>query len=54
LHKGVARNLAIALGRFALADPDAVAPLLGSFLKRFCFSIGNFEAKDIEQEQAFM
>jgi len=50
----VAKNLAIAIGRLALASPDAVAPLLGNFLKRFCFSIGTFEAKDIEQEQAFM
>jgi len=54
LHKGVAQTLAIALGRLGFAYPEGVAPLLGSFLKRFCIVIESFTAEEIEKEQAFM
>lgn len=46
------QNLAVAIGRLGLVNPEAIAALLESFLKPFCLSLDQIK-NDPEKQQAF-
>lgn len=46
------QNLAVALGRLGLVNPEAIAALLENFLKPFCVSLDQIK-NDPEKQQAF-
>lgn len=48
--KGLKINLAIAIGKISLVQPDATAQLLDRFLAYFCSNLIGFDGKKDKQD----
>eukprot|EP00906_Rhabdomonas_costata_P036247 RCo050889 len=52
-NRNLLENTALTLGRLGLVCPDVVAPILGDFVRNWCYHMRHIR-NDVEKEQAFL